>query len=169
MRASGPAHRSSSSGWSSTPESVGPARDILGLPVPPAHGEIEYGLPLADGAEAFARLEHLVRNGGHPIAFIQELRFSAADDIWLSPASQRDTCWLGAYSQEVRSEDPYTRAAEAMLHEYGGRPHWGKTFTADRDYLVAAFPRFADFTALGRRLDPAGVLRNDFTDRLLGD
>jgi FAD-linked oxidoreductase len=148
---------------------IGPARDILGLPVPPAHGEIEYGLPLADGAEAFARLEHLVRNGGHPIAFIQELRFSAADDIWLSPAYQRDTCWLGAYSQDIRSEDPYTQAAEAMLHEYGGRPHWGKTFTADRDYLAAVLPRFADFNALRRRLDPAGVLGNDFTDRVLGD
>lgn len=148
---------------------IGPARDILGLPVPPAHGEIEYGLPLAAGAEAFGRLEHLVRTGGYRIGFIQELRFSAADDIWLSPAYQRDTCWLGAYSQGICSDDPYPRAAEEILQQYDGRPHWGKTFTADRDYLGAVFPRFADFNALRRRLDPAGVLGNHFTDRVFGD
>jgi hypothetical protein len=148
---------------------IGPARDILGLPVPPAHGEIEYGLSLADGIEAFARLEHLVRTGSYRIGFIQELRFAAADDIWLSPAYQRDTCWLGAYSHGIRSDDPYSRAAEQVLQQCHGRPHWGKTFTADRDYLGAVFPRLADFDALRRRLDPAGVLRNDFTDRVFGD
>lgn len=148
---------------------IGAARDVLGLPVPPPHGEIEYGLPLPEGVEAFARLEHLVRAGGHRIGFIQELRFAAADDIWLSPAYQRDTCWLGAYAQGIRSDDPYPRAAEAMLQQHGGRPHWGKTFTAGRDYLATVFPRFADFNALRCGLDPAGTLRNDFTDRVFGD
>jgi FAD-linked oxidoreductase len=147
---------------------IGAARHILGLAVPPVHGEIEYALPLAEGAEAFGRLAELLRTGGHRVGFIQEVRFAAGDDIWLSPAYQRDTCWLGAYVQGVRSDDPYTRAAEAMLQEYGGRPHWGKTFTADRDYLASVFPRFPDFAALRRRLDPTGVLRNDFTDRVFG-
>jgi FAD-linked oxidoreductase len=147
---------------------IGPARDVLGLAVPPVHGEIEYGLPIATAAEAFGRLADLVRSGQHRIGFIQEARFSAADDIWLSPAYQRDTCWLGAYVQGIHSDDGYTRAAEAMLQEFGGRPHWGKSFTADRDYLASVYPRFGDFDALRRRLDPAGVLRNDFTDQVFG-
>jgi FAD/FMN-containing dehydrogenase len=148
---------------------IGPARDVLGLAaVPPAHGEIEYGLPMTAAAEAFERLAALVGSGHHRIGFIQEVRFSAADDIWLSPAHQRDTCWLGAYVHGTRSDDRYSRAAEAMLQEFGGRPHWGKSFTADREYLASVYPRLADFDALRRQLDPAEVLRNAFTDRVFG-
>jgi FAD-linked oxidoreductase len=147
---------------------IGPARDVLGLTVPPVHGEIEFGLPIAAAAEAFGRLADLVHSGEHRIGFIQEVRFAAADEIWLSPAYQRDTCWLGAYTHGIHSDDGYTRAAEAMLQEFGGRPHWGKTFTADREYLASVYPRFGDFDALRRQLDPAGVLRNAFTDRVFG-
>ena len=147
---------------------LGPARHILGLAaVPPIHGEVEYGLPVTAAGAAFERLAALA-HGSQGIGFIQEVRFAAADDIWLSQAYQRDTCWLGAYVQGIRSDDGYSRAAEAMLQEFGGRPHWGKSFTADRDYLASVYPKFKDFDALRRRLDPAGVLHNEFTDRVFG-
>ncbi len=106
--------------------------------------------------------------GGYRIGFIQEVRFAAADALWMSPAHQRDTCWLGVYVPGLCSDDPYTSAAEDMLREYAGRPHWGKSFHADHDYLAAVYPRFGDFDALRRRLDPTGVLRNDFTDAVFG-
>jgi xylitol oxidase len=48
------------------------------------------------------------------------------------------------------------------------RPHWGKVFTMAPSTIRSQFPRFGDFQALVRRYDPAGTLRNEWLDAILG-
>ena len=57
---------------------------------------------------------------------------------------------------------------EAALAPFDARPHWGKLFTADAARLAGLFPHLGDFAALAEQLDPAGVFRNDYLDRVLG-
>jgi hypothetical protein len=55
-------------------------------PIPPGHAEAEWAFDL-----------------GHSYNFIQELRFSKADDLWLSPAYQRDSIWISLYNIDRHS------------------------------------------------------------------
>lgn len=92
----------------------------------------------------------------------------AADDLWLSPAYGRDTV---AFHFTWLREQPAVEALlvdiEAAIAGCDPRPHWGKLFAADAEALATAYPRLADFRALATDLDPDGVFRNDYLDRLV--
>jgi hypothetical protein len=80
-------------------------------PVPPVHREGEWAFAAADAARLLPAYRELLLGGGHTYNFIQELRWSAADDLWLSPAYQRDTIWLSLYNI-----DPAGLAGAARAH-----------------------------------------------------
>ena len=63
---------------------------------------------------------------------------------------------------------PTSVSVEDIVGGVGGRPHWGKLHTLDAEELRRRYPRFDEFTALRDRLDPGGLLRNDYLDRVLG-
>jgi len=48
----------------------------------------------------------------------------------------------------------------------GGRPHWGKQFSATAEHLRAAYPEYDRFDALRRKVDPDGVFGNAFLERV---
>ena len=57
---------------------------------------------------------------------------------------------------------------EAIMAEYGGRPHWGK-----RHFLTAAtfaerYPAWAEFQAARDELDPNRVFTTEYAERVLG-
>ncbi|WP_280790931.1 D-arabinono-1,4-lactone oxidase [Blastococcus sp. TF02A_35] len=60
------------------------------------------------------------------------------------------------------------RPPEAIAGAVGGRPHWGKLHGLDAAVLRERYPRFDAFVALRDRVDPAGVLGNEYLDRVLG-
>jgi xylitol oxidase len=101
-----------------------------------------------------------------PLLLIGEIRTIAADELWLSPNHGRDGIGLHF---TWRQDEPAVRAIlpllEAELAPFAARPHWGKLFHAGAASLAPLYPRFADFTALAGRLDPAGKFRNAFLDR----
>jgi len=109
----------------------------------------------------------LLPDGGHSYNFIQELRFSKADDLWLSPAYQRDSIWLSLYNIDRKNWPAQLAKFEAFARAHGGRPHWGKEATFDRAYLRAQYPRLDDFAELAARHDPEGKFRNAWLDEIL--
>ncbi|KAG0411721.1 hypothetical protein HPB47_011144, partial [Ixodes persulcatus] len=57
-----------------------------------------------------------------------EVRFVRQDDIFLSPACGRDSCYINVimpYGRTVPHE-PYWAAYEGIMRGLGGRPHWAK-------------------------------------------
>jgi FAD/FMN-containing dehydrogenase len=138
-------------------------------PIPPIHRESEWAFDLANVRPLMAEYRRLLPDCGHSYNFIQELRFSKADDLWLSPAYQRDSVWLSLYNIDRRNWPAQLAKFEAFARANGGRPHWGKEATFDRAYLSAQYPRLADFAALARRFDPDGKFRNAWIDQIVGD
>lgn len=136
------------------------------LAMPPRHDEAEFALPVEHAAEALRAARDIIGQHGLHVNFIVELRFTAADDAWLSPTHGRASCWLGAYIAESPSRGPYLRHMEAWAMAHGGRPHWGKAFSAGSEELAPRYPKWNAFRAVLQRLDPAGVFRNAFVDRL---
>ena len=146
-----------------------PSHDVFTSPRRVRFAESEWALPLDRVPEAFDAFRSALTRSGLRISFPVEVRAAAADDsAWLSTSFGRPTGYIAVhcYHRDVQRE--YFRIAERVFRGFDGRPHWGKLHTRDADELRTRYPRFDDFLAVRRRLDPGGLLRNPHLDRVLG-
>jgi L-gulono-1,4-lactone dehydrogenase len=130
--------------------------------------EMEYAIPRRHAGEAVRRTLDAAERSDPPVGFPIEVRFVAADDAHLSPAHDRDTTYIAVHQFEGVSWEGYFRSVEAIMNEYGGRPHWGKRHFQTAETLAERYPRWEEFAALRGRLDPTGCFRNHYVDRVLG-
>ncbi len=146
-----------------------PSYDVFCTPRRVRFVEMEYGLPRAVLPEAFAELRRIVDRLPFPVIFPVELRFTAADDIWLSHGYGRDSAYIAIHQYVGMPYEPYFRAFEQVARDLGGRPHWGKLHWRTAADLREVYPRFDDFRAVRDRLDPDRVYANAYTRSVLGD
>jgi len=130
--------------------------------------EMEYGVPREHGPEAAQRVIEWVRSNRYPVFFPIEMRVTAADDALLSPSHERDTVYIAVHQYRGMEWRPYFEAVEAIMNEYGGRPHWGKRHFQTASTLAERYPRWADFQAARDELDPNRVFSNEYAERVLG-
>ncbi|PFG18514.1 FAD-linked oxidoreductase [Serinibacter salmoneus] len=130
--------------------------------------EMEYAIPAGEVVGALRAIRSLIEERGWRISFPLEVRFAAADDLWLSTAHGRDSAYIAVHRAQGEDPRPYFHAVEALLRARGGRPHWGKMHTRRAADLAPAYPRFADFQALREELDPDRVFANAYLRRVLG-
>ena len=127
----------------------------------------EWFVPRSRAAEAFdalASVRHLVG----PVLQICEIRTIAADDMWLSPAYERDSVALHfTWVPDTPAVTPVLGAIESALAPLDARPHWAKLFTTSPDVVAGLYPRFDDARRLLARYDPKGIFRNDLLDTYL--
>jgi xylitol oxidase len=129
--------------------------------------QAEWLLPRDHAAEAL-RAVHGIRDRIGPLIQTSEIRTVAASDLWLDPASGRDSL---AIHFTLLPDGPRVAAmlplVDAALAPFAPRPHWAKLSALDPATTVERYPRFGDFAALRAALDPEGRFRNPFVDRLL--
>jgi L-gulonolactone oxidase len=130
--------------------------------------EMEYAVPRAAVPQVLAEIEAYLARSGERVGFPVEVRFAAADDIWLSTAYRRETGYVAVHQYHLREHEPYFRAVEAIARDAGGRPHWGKIHYRDAESLRGAYERFDDFLAVRDKLDPQRVFGNDYLLQVLG-
>ena len=131
--------------------------------------EMEYAVPREHGAEAVRRVIELVRRRRLPVHVPDRgARRSAPDDAFLSTAAGRDTVYVAVHQYRGMEFETYFRAVEAIMDDYGGRPHWGKRHYRSAAELAALYPDWDRFHAVRDRLDPGRLFANDYTDRVLG-
>jgi L-gulono-1,4-lactone dehydrogenase len=145
-----------------------PSHEVFCTPRRVRFVEMEYGLPRESLREAFDGLRSVIAGLPYKIQFPVEVRFTAADDIWLSHGYGRDNAYIAIHQYAGAPFEEYFQRFEAITTPLGGRPHWGKMNFRDAASLAAAYPRFADFTALRDKLDPGRLFANTYTDRVLG-
>jgi FAD-linked oxidoreductase len=129
--------------------------------------EMEYGLPREALPEAFAALRGIVDRLPFRIAFPVEVRFTGADDLWMSTGYGRDNAYVAIHQYVGMPYRPYFDEFEKVCLDLGGRPHWGKMHYAAPERLRAAYPMWDEWVALRDQADPAGVFRSPFLDRML--
>lgn len=120
--------------------------------------EMEYALPAEAGPACFTALRERIQARHPDLAWPVEYRTVAADDAWLSPAHGRPTVTLSVHQDGRLPFRDLFADLEPILREHGGRPHWGKWHTSGAAELRPLYPRFDDFAALRRELDPKGRL-----------
>ncbi|MFE3381469.1 D-arabinono-1,4-lactone oxidase [Streptomyces anulatus] len=130
--------------------------------------EGEYAIPRDAVVAVLRELRRWVDTHDEAISFPFEVRFAAADDIWLSPAHERDVAYIAFHQYHRMPHERWFEVCEDVLGAAGGRPHWGKMHRLGAAELAEAYPRFTDFTALRAQVDPARTFANPYLDRVLG-
>ncbi|MBQ1049606.1 FAD-binding protein [Micromonospora sp. C51] len=130
--------------------------------------EMEYALPREALAEALAAVRRIIDGLPFKVLFPVEVRFSAGDGIWLSPAYGRDSVYLALHQYVGMPYEPYFRAFEEVATGLGGRPHWGKLHWRTAASLAAAYPRWPDFQRIRAHLDPHRTFTTPYLASLLG-
>jgi L-gulonolactone oxidase len=130
--------------------------------------EMEWGLPREHAREAIERILEAAARPEHAVAFPIEVRFVKADDSFLSPSHERDTCYIAVHQDRRMEWEPYFREVEGIARSFDGRPHWGKRHFQTAETLAPLYPKWDAFQDARARLDPNGTFRNAYTDRVLG-
>jgi L-gulonolactone oxidase len=129
---------------------------------------MEYAIGREHAREAIEGVRKLIDANDFKVNFPIEVRVVAPDDILMSPAHGRETCYIAVHLYQGMDYQPYFRAVEQLMMSFDGRPHWGKLHFRDASNLRPAYPRFDDFITVRDRLDPERRFANAYLDRVLG-
>ncbi|MEO7259896.1 MAG: D-arabinono-1,4-lactone oxidase [Jatrophihabitantaceae bacterium] len=129
---------------------------------------MEYAVPRAALPHVLDELDNWIQRTGEQVGFPVEVRLTAADNIPLSPAFGRETCYVAVFQYHRRSYDQYFSGVEAIAREAEGRPHWGKLHYRSAEDLAPAYPLFEEFLAVRDIYDPDRRFSNDYLRRVLG-
>lgn len=130
--------------------------------------EMEYAIPRRHAADAIRELRSYIDSSGLDISFPVEVRFVASDDIFLSPARGRQTCYIAIHMFKGIPYEDYFRSVEKIMDGFEGRPHWGKMHFQTAETLAPRYPEWERFAQVRSLLDPTKRFDNDYLDRVLG-
>ena len=130
--------------------------------------QMEYAVPRRSLAHVLDEVDDWLQRSGEQITFPVEVRLAAPDNIPLSPAFGRETCWVAVHQYYRRPHEAYFTAVEAIAREVDGRPHWGKLHYRTAEDLAPAYPLFDEFLTVRDKYDPERRFGNDYLRRVLG-
>lgn len=122
--------------------------------------EMEYNLPIEKFESVFEELKVTIKKHNFQTLFPIEIRFVKGDDLWLSPAYQRDSVYFAIHTYITEDYRPYFNEMQSIFKRHGGRPHWGKWHSLTHDDLAAVYPKWQDFHQIRSELDPKGLWLN---------
>lgn len=130
--------------------------------------ESEFAVPRYSLVDVLSELRSWLDAGHEQISFPIEVRFTAADDVWMSTGHERDNAYVAVHQYFRSDYTRYFNAAQSIFTAHEGRPHWGKLHTLGADYFRDRYARFDDFVAIRDQLDPTRLFSNAYLDRVLG-
>ena len=149
-------------------ERVAYSSEIYPIEYVPNFHELEYAIPVEHGKEALGRVRALMLAKHTNCIYPVEYRFVAGDEGMLSPYYRRASVTISVSGGPGIDYWNYLTDVDAILRDYGARPHWGKLHFNTRDDMPALYPRYEAFQAIRRRLDPEGMFLNDHLRALFG-
>jgi FAD-linked oxidoreductase len=153
---------------SGTTERADASYRVLTHPRTTRFNEMEYTVPMAAGPDCLREILRTIRERELDVCFPIECRDVRADDVWLSMFSERPGFSISVHQFADLDFRPYFDVIEPIFWKYEGRPHWGKLHSLDAARLQALYPRWGEFQALRRTLDPGKRLVNAHLATVLG-
>ncbi len=130
--------------------------------------EMEYSIPAEHGVACLREILATIRKLNINVIFPMEYRYIKADDIWLSPFYQRDSCAISCHNFADKDYKKYFAAIEPIFWKYDGRPHWGKIHTLTAKEQRARYSKFDDFLQVRAAMDPKNIFTNSHINTVLG-
>ncbi len=145
-----------------TVDEVNYSHRIFSTPRAVRFQEMEYNIPREHTKAVITEIQQCIKEQQFNVHFPVECRFVRADDIWLSPAYQRESAYIAVHMYRGMLYRDYFEHIEAIFRRYQGRPHWGKMHMRTAEELAALYPRWHDFRRVRGELDPQGMFLNDY-------
>lgn len=123
--------------------------------------EMEYSVPLEYGYDCLTEILQTIREESVDVVFPLEYRYVKRDNTWLGMSTgNEDHASISIHRMASEDYRPYFNLMEPIFWKYGGRPHWGKVHSLGALQLRGLYPRFREFEALRRKMDPQGRMLN---------
>ncbi|WP_165823771.1 D-arabinono-1,4-lactone oxidase [Pseudochryseolinea flava] len=124
--------------------------------------EMEYALPWEAGLSCFEEVRKRVKARHRKnVAWRILVRSIAADENYLSPHQGRDSISISLHHNAGLPYEAYFNDIEPIFIAYGGRPHWAKKHNMRSTQLQKLYPRWNEFHALRKKIDPNGFYMNN--------
>jgi len=119
----------------------------------------EWAIPIEKTTTAMVQLQELIKSHKLNVHFSVEIRFTRADNIWLSPSYGRDSAWIGIimyrpYGKDTPGTREYFDGFEQIMTSLDGRPHWAKAFQLTGAEFVERYPHWEDWKKVRDEVDP---------------
>lgn len=147
---------------------VGPAWRVFPSERTVPFEEMEYELPRTAGLPVLREALDWIRRRELPVAFPFEFRWTAGDDLWLSPFNRGPCASVSMHQYAGMPWRGLFQEGEAVFRAAGGRPHWGKRHTLDRAMVRDLYPDAERFEAIRRAHDPEAKFLNAHLAELFG-
>lgn len=131
--------------------------------------EMEYFVPIEHFETVMREMEQKIEEGQYAVHFPIEVRFVKADDIWLSPAYERDCAVFAVHMYKGMPYEEYFKAMEEIFLRYDGRPHWGKHHHLTKEQMLKLYPKWKDFLKLRKLFDPYDIFLNPYLRKLFNE
>jgi FAD-linked oxidoreductase len=145
---------------------VGPAHQIFPSERRVRFEEMEYELPRDAGFPALREAIRWIRRRKAAVLFPFEFRWTAADDIWLSPFNRGPCASISIHQYAGRRWQRLFDQVEPIFRAHGGRPHWAKRHSLAARDVFELYPHAREFCAVRRKVDPEGKFANDYLTKL---
>lgn len=130
--------------------------------------EMEFNVPFEKYEVVFQEIKVCIKKNNFQTLFPIEIRFVKGDDLWISPASERDSVYFALHTFITENYRPYFEEIQKIFKRHGGRPHWGKWHTLANKDFEQLYPKWQDFKKLRNELDPQGLWLNDHLREVFG-
>lgn len=132
--------------------------------------EMEYSVPVEAGADCLQEILTTIQDKQVDVVFPLEYRYVSRDETMLGMSSgDEDHAAISIHRVATEDYRPYFDLIEPIFWKYGGRPHWGKIHSLEAEQLASLYPRFNEFAAIRRTLDPQGRLLNTHLRKAFGE
>lgn len=130
--------------------------------------EMEFNLPVAKFEEVLDEIKAYIKRHKVETLFPIEIRFVAKDDLWLSPAFDRDSVYFAVHTYITENFRPYFEGVQEIFKKHQGRPHWGKWHSLSASYFSQVYPKWDAFLKVRKEFDPQERFLNPHLRSLFG-
>ncbi len=131
--------------------------------------EMEYNIPMEHFSDCIHEIKKKIEDTQYDLHFPIENRFVKKDDIWLSPAYERDSAYIAVHMYKGMPYKKYLKDMETIFEKYQGRPHWGKLHFQTPEKLKNSYPMWEQFHNIRKKMDPNGLFMNLYLASIFGE
>lgn len=130
----------------------------------------EYGLSMSDNnhKKALKEFRDVLEQSKYKLHFPVDLRYTHAENSYLSPAYKQNTFYIGVCIREYREEKihPSMQLFFDVMNKYTARPNWGKLSDLSKTASEEKFPGMESFQKLRDTVDPERIFLNAFLENI---
>ncbi len=128
--------------------------------------EMEYNVPIEAYDDALKDIVKWINKNNSTVHFPIENRFVKGDDIYLSPAYNRDSAYIACHVYNKKEFTSFFTALEEIFLSYEGRPHFGKINQFNKELMIERYPMFDAFCKLRETHDPSNIFISEYMHTL---